>query len=107
MFRRRKYENSPKCTNQKAHSSKIEAKCIQTSDLGQNTIVTGDQVHQEAHTPKMMASHADQGAAAPWVRHRPQLHLAPPFSGGAFNARGGGCMRCFLKYLSKPTILKL
>ena len=58
MFCRRKYENSPKCANQKAHSSKIEAKRIQTLDLGQNTIMIGVQVHQEAHTPKAVARRA-------------------------------------------------
>jgi hypothetical protein len=41
MFCRAISENAPKCTTEKAHSSKIEAKHIQTSDLGQNTIVTG------------------------------------------------------------------
>ena len=87
MFCRHKYENSAKCTIKKADSSKTKAKPNQTSKLGQNTNTTEAQDQPGAHTPKAVARHAAQGAGAPWVQpHRPQLCLAPPSSGGAFNA---------------------
>ena len=80
----------------------------QIPTLGQNTSVGAIQAQPETHQSKAVVTGLAQGATAPMVRaHYPQLHQAPPFSGSAFNARGGGCMRCFLKYLSKPTILKL
>lgn len=49
MFCRHKYENTPKCTIKKVHSSKIEAKPNQTSELGQNTSVGDLQAQPAPH----------------------------------------------------------
>jgi hypothetical protein len=51
---------------------------------------------------------AGLGVAAPMVRpHRPQLSLAPPSSGGAFNAWGGWLHGCLPKIPHQTIILKL
>ena len=65
MFCRHKYENLLKYAIKKAHSSRIEAKPNQTSELGQNTSVVGVQVLLEAHLAKEMRGGTNQGMGAP------------------------------------------
>ena len=88
--------------------AKQQAKPIQTSDLGQNTTVGAIQAQPKTHQSKAVASGLAQVAVTPQVwAHRPQLSLAPPCSGSAFNARGGCCMCWFPKIHQQPIILKL
>ena len=60
------------------------------------------------HQSKAVASGLVQGGGAPMVRpHHPQLIMAPPYSGGAFNARGGRLHGCFPKIYEQTDVLKL
>ena len=68
MFCRHKYENSPKYSIKKAHSSKTEAKLNQTSELGQNTSMGAIQAQSGTHQSKAVATGLAQGATTPMVR---------------------------------------
>ena len=75
------------------------------------TCFTGQYVKMHQNTQprrRIQAKHMQKPIHTPHrsrtpAQQRPRPRLGPPFSGGAFNARGGGCMWCFPKIPSKPT----
>jgi len=108
MFCRATSESTLKCAIKKEHSSKTQAKAHPNSKSGPSTNAGIAQAQLEAHSPRAVARHAAQGAAAPLVRpHHPQHRLAPPSIGGSINAPRGRLHGCFPKIHEQTDLLKL